>query len=61
MKVAQLHSFGSVLLTLFVSEVAYAAPIELGKVKWSRDYDATLATAVESEKPVLILFQEVPG
>ena len=33
-------------------------PMELGTVKWSRDLDAVLET---SEKPVSLLFQEVPG
>lgn len=35
--------------------------VELGKVAWLRDYDAALALAKEIEKPILILFQEVPG
>ncbi|GAB5399847.1 MAG: hypothetical protein Aureis2KO_14320 [Aureisphaera sp.] len=34
---------------------------ELGKVSWLRDYDASLALAKKKGKPVLILFQEVPG
>ena len=34
---------------------------ELGAVDWMRDYDAAMQTAAKSEKPVLILFQEVPG
>ena len=34
---------------------------ELGKVAWLRDYDAALALAKKESKPVLILFQEVPG
>jgi hypothetical protein len=36
-------------------------PVEVGTVKWGRDYDAALAAAKESGKPVLVLFQEVPG
>jgi thioredoxin-related protein len=36
-------------------------PTELGKVSWLRDYDAALAEAKRTDKPVLILFQEVPG
>ncbi len=36
-------------------------PQELGRVKWDRDLDAALATSAESGKPVLLLFQEVPG
>lgn len=34
---------------------------ELGEVKWLRDHDRALALAAEQEKPVLLLFQEVPG
>lgn len=36
-------------------------PIELGKVNWLRDFDTALKQAKEKEKPVFILFQEVPG
>jgi len=36
-------------------------PIELGKVNWERDYDKAIMQAQSSEKPVFILFQEVPG
>jgi hypothetical protein len=34
---------------------------ELGKVSWFRDYDEALSASKEANKPVLILFQEVPG
>lgn len=34
---------------------------ELGKVSWYRDYDAAIAASKKENKPVLILFQEVPG
>ncbi|MEM1059237.1 MAG: thioredoxin family protein [Verrucomicrobiota bacterium] len=34
---------------------------ELGTVKWGRDYDAALAAAQKQDKPVFLLFQEVPG
>ncbi len=36
-------------------------PEELGDVNWIRDYDQALAQSKEKNKPVLILFQEVPG
>ena len=36
-------------------------PIELGLVNWNRDYDAAMAKAKKLDKPLLILFQEVPG
>ena len=35
--------------------------VELGKVSWYRDYDEATALAKKENKPVLILFQEVPG
>ena len=34
---------------------------ELGKVSWYRNYDQALAVAKKTGKPVLVLFQEVPG
>lgn len=34
---------------------------ELGKVSWYRDYAAALRLSKSENKPVLILFQEVPG
>ncbi|WP_157016888.1 VPGUxxT family thioredoxin-like (seleno)protein, type 2 [Mesorhizobium xinjiangense] len=34
---------------------------ELGEVAWLRDHDYALALAAEQGKPVLLLFQEVPG
>ena len=35
--------------------------IELGKVSWYRNYQEALALSGQTNKPVLILFQEVPG
>ena len=37
------------------------APVELGKVPWIRDYAVGVAKAGEDKKPILLLFQEVPG
>ncbi len=34
---------------------------ELGKVRWYRDYDTAINLSKKEGKPVLILFQEVPG
>jgi hypothetical protein len=34
---------------------------ELGDIAWLRDHDRGLALAAEQDKPVLLLFQEVPG
>ena len=36
-------------------------PIEVGDVRWGRDLDAALENSAKSGKPVLVLFQEVPG
>ena len=36
-------------------------PVELGKVKWLRSYEEAIAQSRQECKPVLILFQEVPG
>jgi len=36
-------------------------PIELGLVKWERSLPAAKAKAKSDDKPVLLLFQEVPG
>ncbi len=36
-------------------------PCELGKVNWQRDLRAAKASAAETGRPILILFQEVPG
>ena len=35
--------------------------VEVGKVAWGRDFDRASALAKTSGKPVLVLFQEVPG
>lgn len=53
-----------ILLFLLFTTGCQAEPsqaVELGTVKWSRDLDATLAASKKSGKPVLLLFQEVPG
>ncbi|MDJ0803309.1 MAG: hypothetical protein QNI89_09415 [Desulfobacterales bacterium] len=36
-------------------------PVEVGTVQWGRNFDAALKMSAESGKPVLVLFQEVPG
>ena len=42
-----------------VSATGQAA--ELGLVAWQHDHDAAFARAREAERPVLLLFQEIPG
>ena len=41
--------------------ISYREHPELGQVKWLRQYDQALALAAKQAKPVLLLFQEVPG
>ena len=36
-------------------------PIEFGAVRWERDYEVARARAQREAKPLLVLFQEVPG
>ena len=36
-------------------------PVELGTVTWLRDHDKAFAGAREVQRPVFLLFQEVPG
>ena len=36
-------------------------PVELGKVNWIRNYDSGIQKAKSEDKPVFLLFQEVPG
>lgn len=35
--------------------------VEVGHVRWGRDFDGALARSKETGKPVFLLFQEVPG
>lgn len=37
------------------------APVELGQVGWIRDFDEGVSQAKQQDKPILVLFQEVPG
>jgi hypothetical protein len=51
-------------LTLCLGLLPLAAgddPVELGQVDWLRDHDAAFEQARRTEKPVLLLFQEIPG
>ena len=43
------------------SGVSFREHRELGEVAWLRDHDRGVALAAEQGKPVLLLFQEVPG
>lgn len=54
------YIFTLVLLTYSLFSNAQQ-PIELGKVQWLRDYTVAQQKAKSENKPILILFQEVPG
>lgn len=57
----------SLMLALAVTGLCVASPpedptrVELGTVKWNRDLDAAKKLSQQSGKPLMILFQEVPG
>ena len=36
-------------------------PVEIGLVRWNRDFEIALKRSKAESKPVLALFQEVPG
>ncbi|MGJ8678055.1 MAG: hypothetical protein ACSHX0_11100 [Akkermansiaceae bacterium] len=49
-------------MSLFVSKADSGSPSEeVGKVQWGRNMDEALRQSKTSGKPVLALFQEVPG
>ena len=56
----------TVLLALAMGAPAYAGeiktnPIEVGHVRWQRDFDHALMESADNGKPLFVLFQEVPG
>jgi len=56
-------SLALVLLLALTASVTCAAdnPVEVGAVNWGRDIDAAMKRSEATGKPVLVLFQEVPG
>ena len=46
---------------MLVAQDAQPSPQELGKVSWLRDYDMAVARSKKVNKPIFLLFQEVPG
>lgn len=55
-----------VALGVALSATAYSSqpvkqPVELGKVAWQRNFDQAQGVAAKSDRPLLVLFQEVPG
>lgn len=56
----------AIIVILVVGVAAYGGdttknPIEAGNVRWGRDLDAALNNSAKTGKPVLVLFQEIPG
>ena len=56
----------AMIMLLAFSATAYGGqatdqPIEAGDVRWGRDFEAALKNSAKSGKPVLVLFQEIPG
>ncbi len=53
------------ILTVFISIAGLPLfaqnPVELGAVKWQRDIRQAASLAKQKNKPVFILFQEIPG
>ncbi len=55
-----------ILIILLAGGIAQASeaidnPIEVGHVRWGRDFQAALQNSADTGKPVLVLFQEIPG
>ena len=46
---------------VFATWPADDAPPEFGRVQWGRELEPALETSARTGKPVLLLFQEVPG
>lgn len=46
---------------LFLTACSARGSIETGTVEWQRDFEQALVDAKASEKPIFLLFQEVPG
>lgn len=49
------------MLATLLLQAQTTQPEELGKVNWLRSYDKALAASEKENKPVFIVFQEIPG
>ena len=49
------------LLALSLPSLGASNPVEAGDVLWGRDFEGALARSSETGRPVLVLFQEIPG
>jgi hypothetical protein len=52
---------GTIVLVLISLFITKERPVELGKVNWIRNMDIAIEQSKASDKPIFILFQEVPG
>lgn len=43
------------------AETKEAYPVEVGPIKWERDFDKATERAAKEDKPIFAFFQEVPG
>ena len=56
----------TIIMILAIGVTAFSGetmknPIEVGDVRWGRDLDIALENSARTGKPVLVLFQEIPG
>jgi len=51
----------TLLLALGAAAPGAGDPPELGAIEWGRRLEPALEAAARSRRPVLLLFQEVPG
>lgn len=56
-----MRKFLAFLFILPVLTLFGQSPIELGNVKWLRDFTEARQRSISENKPILILFQEIPG
>lgn len=65
MRLANVVIWGWLLLFVYSElhgeESGAGNPVEIGVVKWGRDFPGALEKSRESGKPIFLLFQEVPG
>ena len=58
---AVLGALGFLLVPTAMAQQPPQQPKELGAVAWMRDFDQAQAAAAKQGRPMLVLFQEVPG
>lgn len=56
-----LFLIGIIVVSLFDPVLGQSQPEELGLIKWNRDLDLAQSLSLKTKKPILILFQEIPG